>query len=69
MKNTKITPTKIETDFPPQKEDNNDANESKVILLEPVHDQPAISDAQRAEKQVATKSVTTSQLLSQKFEQ
>ena len=62
MNNSKITPEAIVTSFPQKKEnsDANDANDSKVSLLEskghqenvePANDQPEISDAQRADEQ------------------
>ena len=62
MNSAKVTPTQIETSFPQKKEnsDANDANDSKVNLLEseghqenvePANDQPEISDAQRADEQ------------------
>ena len=70
MNSAKVTPTQIETSFPQKKEtsDANDANDSKVNLLEsespqeniaPANDhQPEISDAQRAENQAPAKSVS-----------
>ena len=62
MNTAKVTPNQIETSFPQKKENSNanDANDSKVNLLEseghqenvePANDQPEISDAQRADEQ------------------
>jgi len=61
MNTSKVTPKQIETSFPQKKENSNanDANDSKVNLLEseghqenvePANDQPEISDAQRADE-------------------
>ena len=72
MNTAKVTPKTIETSFPQKKKkpENNDANDSKVNLLEteghqeniePANDQPAIRDAKRAEKQPPAKSVSESQ--------
>ena len=72
MNTTKITPEAIEASFPQKKEnaENNDANDSKVNLLEsvghqdhiePANDQPEISDAQRAEEQAPASSLSVSQ--------
>ena len=76
MNTAKVTPKTIVTSFPQKKEtsDNNDANDSKVNLLEsegpqeniePANDQPEISDAQGAEKQAPAKFVSKSQLINQ----
>ena len=77
MNTAKVAPKQIETSFPQQKDnqDKNDANDSKVNLLEsespqeniaPANDhQPEISDAQRAENQAPAKSVSESQFIRQ----
>ena len=79
MNSAKVTPTQLETSFPQQKEnpDNNDANDSKLNLLEsegpqeniePAFDQPEISDAQRVDKQAPSKFVSKSQSIRQHYE-
>ena len=70
---------KIETAFPlmTEKSDANDANDSKLILLEPegqhenkepTLEQTEISEAQRVKTHVTAKSVSKSQFLRQHFE-
>ena len=79
MNNAKVTPLKNETSFPQknEKSDNNDANDSKVNLLEterhqeniePANDQPEINDTQRAEKQAPAKFASELQSISQYHE-